>query len=192
MKFSHSFLEGVHITLEPMEISHLDGLISAGQDPHIWDFVTFALDNKSSVNEFIGYVSSLPEKGAGQAYAIRLNETGEIVGGTGYWHIDHQHRKLEIGGSWVTPKYQKSVVNTEAKYLMLKNAFDNLLCNRVGFSVDALNLKSLRIGAIKEGISRSDMRIRDGRLRDSVIYSVVKDEWPNTKSHIEILLSKYA
>ena len=179
-----------------METGHLDGLVSAGQDSDIWSFVTFALDDKSLVNEFITYVSSLPEKGAGQAYAIRLNKTGKIVGGTGYWHIDHQNKKLEIGGSWVTPEYQKSSVNTEAKYLMLKNAFDNLLCNRVGFSVDVLNLKSLRaierIGAIKEGISRSDMRMRDGRLRDSVIYSIVKKEWPDTKSHIEALLSKYA
>jgi len=88
------------------------------------------------------------------------------------------------------------VVNTEAKFLMLKHAFGSLLCNRVAFSVDALNEKSLsaieRIGAIKEGISRSDMRMRDGRLRDSVIFSVVKNEWPKTKLHIEALLSKYA
>jgi len=196
MKFDQSFIEGKHITLEPIKEDHLESLISAGQESQLWNFVLFALDSKSSASAFIRYVSGLPEKGEGQAYAIRLNETGMVVGGSGYWHIDHHHGKLEIGGSWITPKYQKSIVNTEAKYLMLTNAFDNLRCNRVGFSVDSLNEKSLmaieRIGAVREGISRSDMRMRDGRLRDSVIYSIVKEEWPSKKSHIEALLSKYA
>jgi len=182
MEFDQSFIKGNSIILEPVREDHLKGLMSAGQDPHLWDFVLFALDDETSASRFIRYVSALPEKGEGQAYAIRLNETGEIVGGSGYWHIDHQHRKLEIGGSWV-------------KYLMLTNAFENLFCNRVGFSVDTLNKKSLkaieRIGAVKEGIARSDMRMRDGRLRDSVLYSIVKSEWLTKKSHIEGLLSKY-
>jgi len=99
MKLDHSFLEGKRITLEPMRTSHIDGLISAGKEPDIWDFVTFALDSSSSVSKFISYVSSLSDKGTGQAYVIRFNETGEIVGGTGYWHIDHRHRELDIGGS---------------------------------------------------------------------------------------------
>ena len=195
MKLDQSFLKGKYVTLEPMVIDHLEGLSVAGNDSQIWDFVTFSLDKKSSVTAFIGYVSALSEKGGGQSYAIRLNETKEIVGGTGYWHIDHQNRKLEIGGSWVTPKYQKSMVNTEAKYLMIKNAFDNLKCNRVSFNIDALNEKSLRaierIGAEREGISRNDMQMIDGRIRDSVIYSIVKDEWPIKKLHLEALLSKY-
>jgi len=196
MEFDQSIIEGKSIILEPVREDHLKGLMLAGQDSHLWDFVLFALDDETSASRFIRYVSTLPEKGEGQAYAIRLNETGEIVGGTGYWHIDHQHRKLEIGGSWVTPKYQKSNVNTEAKYLMLTNAFENLFCNRVGFNVDTRNKKSLkaieRIGAVKEGIARSDMRMRDGRLRDSVLYSIVKSEWPAKKLHIEALLLKFA
>jgi len=178
MKLDQLFLKGEHISLEPIQLDHLDGLCSAGQESDIWNFMTFSLDAKSSVNEFIGYVSMLSERGEGQAYAIRLNETGHIVGGSGYWHINHHHKSLEVGGRWVTPKHQKSIVNTEAKYLMLRNAFENLLCNRVAFSIDVLNEKSLnameRIGAIREGVSRSDMRVRDGRLRDSVIYSIVK------------------
>ena len=196
MKFDQSFLKGKHVTLEPLTISHSEGLSNAGQESNIWEFVTFSLDCESAVSAFISYVSGLPEKGHGQAYAIRLNETEEIVGGSGYWHIDHQNRKLEIGGSWVTPKHQRSIVNTEAKYLMLKNAFDNLGCNRVGFNIDALNEKSLRaierIGAEREGISRSDMQMKDGRVRDSVIYSIVKKEWRAKESHLELLLAKYA
>ncbi len=196
MKFDQSFLNGRYITLEPLTIAHLEGISSAGKESSIWDYLTFLLDSRSSASAFIRYVSGLPEKGKDQAYAIRLNETEEIVGGSGYWHIDHQHRKLEIGGSWIPPKHQRSAVNTEAKYLMLRNAFDNLGCNRVGFNIDALNEKSLRaverIGAQREGISRSDMQMRDGRIRDSVIYSIVNSEWPAVASHLESLLTKLA
>ena len=142
------------------------------------------------------HVTSLPEKGEGQAYAIRSNQTNEIIGGTGYWHIDQQNNKLEIGGSWVNPKFQRSSVNTETKYLMLTNAFEKLGCNRVAFSIDIRNTKSVkaieRIGATREGVLRSDMQMHDGTLRDSVIYSIIKSEWPDTKLHIEALLSKYA
>jgi len=196
MKFDQTCLNGRHVTLEPLTVAHLEGLSIAGKESRIWDYLTFSLDNISSVGAFIAYVSGLPEKGEGQAYAIRLNETEEIVGGSGYWHINHQHRKLEIGGSWITPKHQRSAVNTEAKYLMLKNAFDNLGCIRVGFNIDALNEKSLRaverIGAQREGISRSDMQMKDGRIRDSVIYSIVNSEWPTVASHLESLLAKFA
>jgi len=80
----------------------------------------------------------------GQAYAIRSTRTNKIIGGAGYWHIDQQNKKLEIGGSWVNPKFQRSSANTEAKYLLLTNAFEVLDCNRVAFSIDIRNKKSLR------------------------------------------------
>jgi len=194
-QFNRSYLEGEHISLEPVEKDHLDALVFAGQDPKIWEFMAFSLDSESSVRRFVDYVVALPDKGMGQAYIIRSKSTHQIVGGSGYWHVNHQHNKLEIGGSWVIPKQQRSVVNTEAKYLMLKNAFENLSCNRVGFSIDVRNEKSLRaverIGAKREGVLRNDMQMHDGRLRDSAIYSIVINEWPNTKKRFKELLAKY-
>jgi RimJ/RimL family protein N-acetyltransferase len=196
MEFNQSILKGNGISLEPVNLGHLGGLQSAATAPDIWSYIPFALSDPAMMELFVTHVTSLPEKGEGQAYAIRSTQTNEIIGGTGYWHIDQQNNKLEIGGSWINPKFQRSSVNTETKYLMLTNAFEKLGCNRVAFSIDMRNTKSVkaieRIGATREGVLRSDMQMHDGTLRDSVIYSIIKSEWPDTKLHIEALLSKYS
>jgi len=174
----------------------LGGLQSAAAAPEIWSYIPFALSDPAMMELFVTRVTSLPAKGEGQAYAIRSIQTNGIIGGAGYWHIDQQNNKLEIGGSWVTPKFQRSNVNTEAKYLLLTNAFEVLGCNRVAFSIDIRNTKSLkaieRIGATREGALHSDMQMHDGTLRDSAIYSIIKSEWPRIKSHIKELRVKYA
>jgi RimJ/RimL family protein N-acetyltransferase len=196
MEFDQSTLKGNGINLEPVNHEHLGGLQSAAAVPDIWDYIPFALSDPAMMELFVTHVTSLPAKGEGQAYAIRSTKTNEIIGGTGYWHIDQQNNKLEIGGSWITPQSQRSSVNTEAKYLLLTNAFEALGCNRVAFSIDIRNTKSLkaieRIGATREGVLRSDMQMQDGYLRDSAIYSIIKREWPSIKLHIEELRVKYA
>jgi RimJ/RimL family protein N-acetyltransferase len=196
MEFSSTTLKGSEVTLEPIGIEHLEGLQAAACDPHIWKFIPFALDDPSMMELFVNHVTELPKKGEGQAYAIKDNASGRIIGGSGYWHIDHQHCKLEIGGSWIMGDFQRSGSNTEAKYLLLENAFETLGCKRVGFSVDVRNEKSLkaieRIGAVKEGILRSDMQMHDGTSRDSAIYSIIQSEWTLVKSNIEKLRAVHA
>ncbi len=127
---------------------------------------------------------------------VRHIESGNIIGGSGYWHIDHQHSKLEIGGSWIMSNYQRSGVNTEVKQLLLANAFEVLGCRRVGFSIDVRNEKSLRaierIGANREGVLRSDMQMHDGAIRDSAIYSIIQSEWHGVKSKLEKLQAAHA
>jgi N-acetyltransferase len=117
------------------------------------------------------------------------------IGSTSYPNLDPQHRRLEIGGTWITPAWQRSAVNTEAKYLQLSHAFDTLGCIRVEFKTDALNLKSrralARIGAVEEGTLRNHMVMPDGRLRHSVYFSIVDSEWPTVKAHLERLMSSY-
>jgi len=196
MEFNSALLTGGLVALEPINTQHLEGLQLAASAPKLWHYIPFALNDPSIMELYVGHVSSSPEKGEGQAYAIRHNETGRVIGGSGYWHIDHQNNKLEIGGSWLMEDFQRSGVNTEVKYLLLKNAFEVLGCNRVGFSIDARNEKSLRaierIGATKEGVLRCDMVMHDGSLRDSAIYSVVKREWPAVQEKLKALQAAYA
>lgn len=188
-------LKGNTVCLEPIELEHLEGLIHAGRDQSIWEWVTFQLSDPAVAERFVKHVSTMPDNGEGLGYAIRCNESGSIIGGTGYWHVDHVNQKLEIGGSWITPDKQRSGANTETKYLMLRNAFEKLDCKRVGFSVDTKNLKSIkaitRIGATKEGVLRSDMNLHGGRDRDSAVFSIIKSEWPSIKARLESLLLEH-
>lgn len=99
MELSRKKLEGNIVNLEPIEVAHLDGLINAAQDPAIWQWMTFALNDAVSTKGFIDYVSKISETGDGMGFIIRCLESGSIIGGTGYWHIDLRNQKLEIGGS---------------------------------------------------------------------------------------------
>jgi N-acetyltransferase len=117
------------------------------------------------------------------------------VGSTSYLNIDRQHRRVEIGGTWITPAWQRSAINTEAKYLQLRHAFETLGCIRVEFKTDALHTKSrqalARIGATEEGTFRNHMIMPGGRIRHSVYFSITHDEWPRVKAHLEGLLAAY-
>jgi RimJ/RimL family protein N-acetyltransferase len=116
------------------------------------------------------------------------------VGSTGYLNIDRQHRRLEIGGTWIAPEWQRTACNTEAKLLQLTHAFETLGCNRVEFKTDSLNERSraalLRIGATEEGTFRNHMVMPDGRLRHSVYFSVIESEWPRVRVRLEALLER--
>jgi RimJ/RimL family protein N-acetyltransferase len=117
------------------------------------------------------------------------------VGSTSYLNIDLRHRRVEIGGTWITPAWQRSAINTEAKYLQLRHAFETLSCMRVEFKTDSLNTKSrqaiARLGATEEGIFRNHMVMPGGRIRHSVYFSIINDEWPQIKAHLEGLMAAY-
>ncbi|WP_159931121.1 GNAT family N-acetyltransferase [Oceanicoccus sp. KOV_DT_Chl] len=188
-------LQGKLVSLEPICSEHFEEVLQAGQDPSIWQWMTFALNVPEIAQRFIESVSKMPKAGMGMGFAIRCNSTGNFIGSSGYWHVDHIHQKLEIGGTWITPDRQRSGANTEAKFLLLENAFENLQFKRVGFSIDTRNEKSLaaiaRIGAIKEGVQRSDMTLHDGSDRDSAIFSIITSEWPAVKSRLRSFLASY-
>jgi len=192
MEISQETLKGKLVTLEPINPSHLADFVEAGADPRIWEWMTFSLSSKQEVKGFIDRVSKMPARGQGVGYAIRSNVTNKIIGGSGFWHADKTHKKLEIGGSWLTFENQRTGANTESKYILLKQAFEQLGCKRVGFSIDTRNLKSIsaisRIGAIQEGVIRSDLDLHDGRDRDSALYSVLASEWPKIKKNLESLI----
>jgi RimJ/RimL family protein N-acetyltransferase len=136
----------------------------------------------------------LQAEGTALPFATALNETAEIIGSTRFGNIEPMHKRVEIGWTWIVPKYQRSFVNTEAKFLMLSHAFEVWGVNRVEFKTDVLNERSrralLRIGAKEEGVMRRHMIRANGVIRDSVYYSIIADEWPEVKGRLEEMLKQ--
>lgn len=192
MQLEKEILQGRLVTLEPLGTALLSELNNAASDASIWEWFPFQLNDPDVMELFVSTVERFPETGEGLPYAIRLNESNGVIGGTGLWNIDHRHCKAEIGVTWLMPRHQRSGSNTEAKYLLLNHAFNKLCCRRISFSVHSRNIKSqnavARIGATREGVLRHDQIHRDGSARDSVIFSIIKSEWPAVKDRLESMM----
>jgi RimJ/RimL family protein N-acetyltransferase len=184
-------LEGTAVRLEPIRPEHA---------PLMWEVV------KNDVTEtfrWIPYSMAKPEdfrtvvekalaelkRGESLPFATVERSSGRVIGGTRYMNIDVANRKVEIGSTWIAPAWQRSAINTEAKYLMLRHAFEQWGCLRVELKTDSLNQKSrnaiLRIGAKEEGTLRQHMITYTGRLRDTVYFSILDKEWPEVKAKLE-------
>jgi RimJ/RimL family protein N-acetyltransferase len=185
-------LEGKTVRLDPMELSHLDGLFAAGSDESLWLWTTTSI---KSLDDMRGYVeTALKERDAGTALPFVTVEksSGLIVGSTRFGNIDRENRRAEIGWTWITPNRQRTSVNTEAKLLMLTHAFEVWKCIRVELKTDVLNEKSrnaiLRLGAQQEGILRKHMITEKGRFRDTVFFSIIDTEWSEVKRRLSAKL----
>ena len=186
-------LEGRYIRLEPLSSAHVPALWAATA-PEIYRFKPYAVNTEDDMHGFVARLQHMLAAGEGLGFATIDRSTGAAVGSSSYFAADAQHRRLEIGGTWVAPGRQRTPVNTEAKYLMLGHAFESLGCLRVEFKTDRLNEKSRRalerIGAIEEGVFRNHMVMPDGRIRDSVYYSIIDAEWPAVKKRLENFLAR--
>src|SRR5215470_3064074 len=187
-------LQGRVVRLEPMTHEHLPGLCEAGLDPEIWRWYVLPVRNSE---EMAGVVeTALKEQAAGVALPFVTIEvvSGRVVGSTRYLNIDATHHRLEIGWTWLAKPWRRTAINTEAKYLLLRHAFETLHCIRVELKTDSLNERSRtairRIGAREEGTFRNHMITESGRLRHSVYYSVIEAEWPSVKERLERLLTE--
>ncbi len=175
-------LEGKYIWLEPLSMSHHAQLCEVGLDPAIWTWIYPPALTADAMRTFIE--SGLKAHAAGTAlpFATIEKSSGKAVGSTRFGNVDMDNRRVEIGWTWIAPKWQRTAVNTEAKYLMLRYAFEGLKCMRVELKTDALNERSraaiLRVGAKQEGIFRKHMLAANGRIRDTVYFSITDDEWP--------------
>ena len=182
-------LEGRHIRLEPLTLGHHDGLCEIGLDPDLWRWIPFQVRSRDEMLDYIRQALHWQTDGTALPFATVEQSSGRAVGCTRYMNIDKPNRHVEIGSTWVGTPWQRTVVNTEAKYLMLRHAFETLGCNRVELKTDALNERSrnaiLRIGASQEGIFRKHVVCWDGRLRDSVWFSIIDSEWPEVKARLE-------
>jgi RimJ/RimL family protein N-acetyltransferase len=195
MEITPVTLEGTHVRLEPVSQDHAAALWNIGAYEEIWRYIPYTIRSEEDMRTFIAAELHKQQAGLTLRFVTIATTTAQPVGSTSYMNIDRQHRRLEIGGTWITPAWQRSAVNTEAKYLQLSHAFETLGCIRVEFKTDSLNVKSrqalARIGAVQEGIFRNHMVMPDGRLRHSVYFSIVESEWPAVKIHLERLMASY-
>ncbi|WP_460090332.1 GNAT family N-acetyltransferase [Pseudomonas sp. S2_E02] len=182
-------LQGQRILLRPLQYSDADALLHAATDGELWNLTVTVVPSPSTVDSYLKKALDGRDAGTVMPFVIVLKDTGEVLGSTRFWKIDPLNRKLEIGSSWIAASWQKSFVNTEAKYLMLRHAFEVLNCVRVQFTTDENNQKSrnaiLRLGAQQEGIVRHERIMPDGRKRNSVRFSIIDDEWPQVRLHLE-------
>jgi RimJ/RimL family protein N-acetyltransferase len=183
-------LAGSHVRLEPLSASHHEGLSAVGLDPELWKWIPIQVLDREQMMKYIRSALSDQEKGISIPFATVERGSGQVVGSTRFMNIDVANKRVEIGATWIASPWQRTVINTEAKYLMMRFAFETLGCNRVELKTDALNAKSrnaiLRIGAKEEGIFRHHVITWSGRLRDSVYFSVIAPEWPQVKANLEV------
>jgi RimJ/RimL family protein N-acetyltransferase len=188
-------LTGKHVRLEPMTEEHVPGLAEIGVGQTFWDFMLYG--NINTVDDMRSWVLDLlarAEKGTDLPFVAIHLPSGRVAGATRYLNIMPKDRGLEIGGTWYGSEFQRTPVNTECKYLLLRHAFETLDCIRVQLKTDLRNERSQkaieRIGAVKEGILRNHMILPDGRIRDSVFYSILDREWPEVKKKLEEMMNR--
>lgn len=182
-------LEGTHVRLEPLAHEHFDDLVEVALDPEIWRWTTERALSSEELRAWIDRALAARATGTAMPFATVALPHGRAIGGTRFATYSAADRRVEIGWTWIGRAWQRTAVNTEAKYLMLRHAFETLGCIRVELRTDVLNDRSraaiLRIGAKEEGILRKHSLTASGRARDTIYYSILDDEWPSVKAGLE-------
>lgn len=188
-------LEGSIVRLEPLSLEHLDGLAEVAFDPSIWLWTIARPTDVDGLRDWLQTALAHRADGSEMPFATVDVATGRPIGSTRFMSIVPEHRRLEIGWTWVAPAWQRKGANQEAKYLQLRHAFEDLGANRVEFKTDSLNEKAnpalLSIGATFEGTFRNHMVMPGGRLRHSNYYSVTREEWPDRKAKLEARIAGF-
>lgn len=185
-------LTGPRIRLRPLQLDDAAALVSAASDGRLWELGLTVVPSTQTVADYIAQALAVREAGTVMPFVTEVVATGEVTGSTRFWKIDRKNRKLEIGSTWLAARWQGTYANTEAKYLMLKYAFETLDFVRVQFTTDEMNTRSraaiLRLGAQQEGIVRRERILPNGRKRNSVRFSIIDDEWPQVKAALQRLV----
>lgn len=187
-------LEGRLARLEPLSVAHHAALAAVAFDPELWRWVPEVVRTPDDLARYIATALSWQAAGTALPFAIVERATGQVIGSTRFANIALAHRRLEIGWTWLARPWQRTPVNTEAKYLLLRHAFEVLSCLRVELKTDALNERSRaairRLGAVEEGTFRNHIVTWTGRVRHTVWYSIIDSEWPAVKSSLEAQLAR--
>lgn len=187
-------LEGRTVRLEPLAHKHHPALCTVGLDPELWELIPYRVTTPDEMAAYIQTALDAQKAGTALPFATVHVPTGQVIGSTRFMNIDAANRRAEIGATWIAAPWRRAAVNTEAKYLMLRHAFETLGCIRVELKTDVLNQRSrnaiLRIGAKEEGILRQHVVTWSGRLRDSVYFSILDSGWPRVKQDLEQKLSR--
>lgn len=181
-------LAGEHATLEPLDPIHHDGLQHAVADGALWRLWYTAIPAPDAMRSEIARRLALQESGSMLPFAIRRADNGALCGMTTYMNIDAANRRLEIGSTWYAASAQRCAINTECKLMLLRHAFETLGCIAVEFRTHWMNHASrqaiARLGAKQDGVLRNHMRMADGSLRDTVVFSIIASEWLTIKRHL--------
>jgi RimJ/RimL family protein N-acetyltransferase len=189
MKVVPVVLEGAHVRLEPLSRGHLPGLCAIGLEQELWRWIPTPVRTTDDMAAYVELALKEQADGSSLPFAQVEKSGGRVIGSTRYMNIEKTHHRAEIGCTWIGREWQRTAVNTESKYLLLRHAFETLGCMRVELKTDSLNEKSraaiLRIGAKEEGTFRNHMITSSGRIRQTVYFSIVDSEWPGVKSELE-------
>jgi RimJ/RimL family protein N-acetyltransferase len=188
-------LTGKHVRLEPLSEAHVSGLTEIGAGQDFWRFMLYGdMKTEADMRNWVLDIMSRAQRGTDLPFAVIHLASGRVAGATRYLNVAPHDRGLEIGGTWYGTEFQRSAVNTECKYLLLTHAFETLRAIRVQLKTDLINERSQkaieRLGAKREGVLRNHMILPDGRIRDSVFYSILDTEWLDVKKKLEAMLSK--
>ncbi|HET8922063.1 MAG TPA: GNAT family protein [Candidatus Acidoferrum sp.] len=189
-------LESQHVRLEPLAMAHLTGLAEVGLDEELWRWIPTQVRTAEEMADYIETALNEQDRRVSLPFALVEKATGRAIGSTRYGNIERTHHRVEIGWTWVARDWQRTAINTEAKYLLLRHAFETLGCMRVELKTDSLNERSraaiLRIGAREEGIFRNHMITASGRIRHTIYFSIIDSEWPKVKARLESILNSHA
>jgi len=184
-------LEGSVVRLEPIRPDHAELFWDVAKDSvdEIFQWIPYRMKSREDFQQVVEKAFAEQECGESVVFATVERGSGRVIGSTRFMNIDRVNRRVEIGSTWIAPAWQRTAVNTEAKYLMLRHAFEVWQCIRVELKTDALNQRSrnaiLRIGAKEEGTLRRHVITWTGRVRDSVYFSILDNEWPEEKTKLE-------
>ena len=187
-------LEGSVVRLEPIRREHatLFWEVAKNDREEIFRWIPYSMQTPEDFRKLVDKIFDEQQRGESVAFATVERSSGQTIGSTRFMNIDRIHRRVEIGSTWIAPPWQRTAVNTEAKYLMLRHAFEVWQCLRVELKTDALNQKSrsaiLRLGAKEEGTLRRHLITYTGRVRDTVYFSILDSEWPEVKARLEAIL----
>ena len=194
MELTPVTLEGRHVRLAPLAVEHVPALWEAANDPEIWQWTLNHPRSEDDIRRYVEAALAKRAAGGGLPFATLEAGSGRVIGSTRYHNWEPPHPRVEIGYTWIARPWQRTPVNTEAKYLMLRHAFETLGVARVELRTDALNARSraaiARIGGVAEGTLRRHMVNDSGRIRDTVYFSILDDEWPQVKLRLEEKLAR--
>ena len=195
MEVKPVILTGAHVRLEPMTKEHIPALAEIGLGQPFWHFMLYGdMNSEEDMQNWVRDILERAEKGTDLPFVAVHLASERLAGATRYLNIMPKDRGLEIGGTWYGHDFQRTPVNTECKYLLLRHAFETLGCIRVQLKTDSRNERSQRaierIGAVKEGVLRNHMILPDGYIRHSVFYSILDTEWPGVKRRLEEMLAR--
>jgi len=185
-------LEGSLVRLEPLRKDHHAALCEVGLDPRIWQWTAGHVDSADEMRAYIDRALTRQAEGSALPFATVDRASGTVVGSTRYGAFAPDHGRVEIGWTWIAPRWQRSGINVEAKYLMLRHAFETLHLHRVELKTDVRNAASRRailaLGATEEGVLRGHLVTSRGHRRDTLYFSILADEWPRVRRKLEARL----